>query len=328
MRALPRTVVLLGAQRVNPSLGEAVSALGISGKIAIVSAGWQERESEDEELVQHLDGRAVNLKLHARADDVFRGDPELGAAYRARQQQLHQRQDFYRVRLEHALDADHTIRARRPSPALLEEESEVSNAAIRGLDDRHLARCLELHRDFDAKWNVGERPVVARHRREVAELVAGTDAIAIAGGHVATLINRLTLFGIADLVGTRALFAWSGGAMVVTERIVLFHDDPPQGPGASEVLDAGLGLVPGVVALPAPEQRLRYDQKERVSGMVRRFAPAACLALPARSYVTWQDGRATAASGVIELLADGSNAPLTVERASEIAAAAREGRRA
>ena len=45
-----RTAVLLGAQRFQPTLAAAVKETGVQGRIAIVTAGWQERE--DEELVE------------------------------------------------------------------------------------------------------------------------------------------------------------------------------------------------------------------------------------------------------------------------------------
>src|SRR5258708_6486490 len=102
----PSAIVLLGAQRFDPSLGAAVAALGVKGRIATITAGWQEREDDDDDLVQHLDGRVVNLRLHARAEEVFGEDPELRDAHRGRQDSLRPRQDFYRIRLEHALDAD------------------------------------------------------------------------------------------------------------------------------------------------------------------------------------------------------------------------------
>jgi enterochelin esterase-like enzyme len=296
-----RPIVLLGAQRIDPTLGFVVEQAGVTGKIAIVTAGWQEREGEDGELDQHLGGRTVNLSLHARGEEVFRTDPELAAAYRERQQQLRQRQDFYRIRLEHALGADHVIR-QRPEPAdILEEESMASIASIRALDEWHLARCAEIHRAFEAKWDLANRPSVAKHRREIAALVSTCDAFGFAGGNVATIVNRLILFGIAPLARERAIFAWSAGAMAISDRIVLFHDEPPQGPGASEVLDAGLGLASGVVVLPAPEQRLHLDRKDRVAEMVHRFEPAVCIALPARSWVTWQSGHAGNCEGIVKL---------------------------
>src|SRR6185295_19946959 len=122
---------------------------------------------------------------------------------------------------------------------------------------------------------------------EIAELVKWCDAIAIAGGHVASLLNRLRLFGIGELAAGKVVFAWCGGAMVVSDRLVLFHHSPPQGPGAVEVLDEGLGLVKDVVTLPQPEFRLKLHERERIQVMVRRFAPSMCLAMPARSRATW-----------------------------------------
>src|SRR6185369_15906415 len=112
----------------------------------------------------------------------------------------------------------------------------------------------------------------------------------------------------------KALFAWSGGAMAVSTRVVLFHDDPPQGPGVSEVLDAGLGLVPGAVFFPQPEQRLRVSDPARVRRLVTRYAPSICLALPSRSRVTWKDGKFSSSDGVVEMHADGSLTDFQVSR--------------
>jgi len=307
MLPVPRAVVLLGAQRFDPSLGASVSRLGIDGKIAIVTAGWQEREPEDEELSAHLGGRTVNLRLHARAEEIFRADPELHAAHRERQELLRHRQDFYRIRLEHALDADWVIRQRAAPTAVLAEEAEASVKSIRELDAWHLAQCARIHAEFDARWDIANRPSVKKHRKEIADIVGDCDAIAIAGGHVATIVNRLTLFALRGLVKDRIVFAWSGGAMAISERVVLFHDDPPQGPGASEVLDAGLGLVPGVIVFPQPEQRLRLERTDRVRVLVHRFAPSLCLAFPARSRITWRAGKFTSPKSVIKLTLDGAH---------------------
>ena len=43
------TVVLLGPQRLRPTLSGVAGSLGIAGTVAVVTAGWQEREGEDEE---------------------------------------------------------------------------------------------------------------------------------------------------------------------------------------------------------------------------------------------------------------------------------------
>ncbi len=310
MRPQPHAVVLLGAQRFAPTLAETVAATGIDGEIAVITAGWQEREPEDDELSEHLGGRTTNLHLHRRADEVFQADPELAAAHRVRQELLRDLQDLYRIRLESALQAEQRLRERDVPSTVRAEVERAAMESIREIDQWHLAQCARARAQYVAEMRPFERKAVARHRVEIAALMGRAAAIAIAGGHVASLLNRLELFGVADFIGHRAVFAWSAGAMVVSERVVLFHDDPPQGAGAAEVLDSGLGLVPGVVVLPQPERRLHLDRSERVRLMAQRFAPATCLAFPSRSHATWLIGaHASAADQVVELLPDGRSAP-------------------
>jgi hypothetical protein len=308
--------VLLGTQRFEPTLGAAVEELGITGRIATITAGWQEREAEDDDLVEHLGGRAINLMLHQRGEDVFRRDPELLDAHRRRQEVLRHRQDFYRIRVGYALEAQTVIRQRSAPDAILSDEEAASIEAIRALDAWHLEKCAAVRQEFDAQMAPASRPAVAEHIAELRRIVSECDAIAIGGGHVATLLNRLELFRIGDLVRSRIVFAWCGGAMVISDRVVLFHDSPPQGAGAAEVLDSGLGLVPGTVVLPQPEERLRLDDAERVKLMARRFAPAVCVAMPARSRVTWTSRRYTSVHGVLGLMQDGSAIPLKSAAAS------------
>jgi hypothetical protein len=310
----PRAIVLLGSQRFDRTVGEVMNGLEVQGPIALITAGWQEREAEDEELRAHLGRDAHNLRLHQRAEEVFARDPDLAEAHRKRQEILRHKQDFYRVRLENALYATHVIHQRKAPKDLLEEEANASIAAIRALDDYHLRACARAHAAFDAEVNLDERPVVARHRAELREILAGCDSIAIAGGHVASMINRLRMFGIGSLIDGHALFGWAGGAMVLSQKIVLFHDDPPQGPGASEILDRGLALLRKVVVLPHPEQRLRLDDGERVGVLAKRFAPARCLAFPAGSHVVWRGRRAVRGEGVLHLCDDGTTRDLGEEQ--------------
>lgn len=313
-----RAVVLLGAQRFDPTLADAVAELGVEGPIAAITAGWQEREEEDDDLREHLDGRTVNLRLHARAEQVFARDPDLHAAHRERQAVLLHRQDFYRIRLEHALEAQHVIANRAAPKDILRDEARASIRAIRDVDRMHLERCAREHKAFEERWRPSERPALAEQIAELAEIVEGCDAIAIAGGHVASLLNRLRMFDIARLAAGKVVFAWCGGAMVVSERVVLFHHSPPQGPGAAEVLDEGLALVGDVVCLPQPEFRLRLDDRERIGVLARRFAPATCLALPARSRVTWLKRGPKNPSGVLALRDDGTHSAFVVSGAGGI----------
>jgi hypothetical protein len=300
-------VVLLGAQRYNPTLGDAIKELGVKGKIAAITAGWQEREDDDADLIEHLGKGAVNLTLHARGEDVFRKDKELLKAHRERQTVLRHRQDFYRVRLEHALDAQHVIDQRAAPDEILEDEARTSIDAIRNIDALHLERCTKDRRDFDARYRPLERGPIAEHREQLAKILADCEAIAIAGGHVASLLNRLRLFGIEELAQGKTIFAWCAGAMAISERVVLFHDSPPQGPGAAEVLEAGLGFVGDVVVLPQPEFRLKLGDRARLKVMVRRFAPATCIAMPARSRVTWLRSGPTAPYGAFAIRDDGTH---------------------
>lgn len=302
----PRDVVLLGAQRFDETLGTLTRRLECEGPMATITAGWREREDEDDDLRAHLECQTVNLRLYHRAAEVLARDPELAKAHRAKQATLHHKQDFYRIRLEHELAANHVIRQRWAPADVLEHEEAASVAAIRMLDDYHLAQCRRAEAEFEAAMAPSQRPAVVEHREQLAEILARCQGIAIAGGHVASLLNRMRLFGLRELITGQTVFAWSGGGMVVCERVVLFHDSPPQGRGAAEVLDEGLGLVPDIVMLPQPETRLRLTDPERVSLLARRFHPASCVAFPAGAHVIVRDGQVIGSSDVKRLLPDGS----------------------
>ena len=73
------------------------------------------------------------------------------------------------------------------------------------------------------------------------------------------------------------MIAWSAGAMALTDRIVLFHDRAPQGPGHPEVYGSGLSLLRDVVLLPHARARLLLDDTARMAVFARRFAPARCV---------------------------------------------------
>jgi len=305
-------VVLLGPQRFTPTLGEAVARAGVEGRLASVTAGWQEREAEDLELHEHLGERTVNLMLYARAEDVFEKDAELFRAHRERQEKLRTLQALYRRRLAATRDAARRLVEAQGDEALLAPEREDAIRALSRLDAHHLRRVAAIDAEFEKRWRPEGRPVLRRHVRAIERQLEKVAGLAIAGGHVAILLNRLRLFGIASRVGGRPVFAWSAGAMAVCERVVLFHDNPPQGEGAPEVLQAGLGLVGGVVALPHAKRRLALDDRGRVTLLARRFEPDAALAFDDGSWLLFRDGRREAVSGVQQLLGAGEVAALEV----------------
>jgi hypothetical protein len=298
-------IVLCGAQHAEPSLTRVLRELGVAGPVALITAGWQEREGEPG-VVADPGVPVVELGLHKRGDDVFASDAELAKAYKARQLRLKLMQDFYRVRLEHAEKAARAVAVRSAPPDLLVDEWTASLALMRQIDRDHLARCRAVHAAFETEYQPRQRPALTRHLAELRAQIEPTDALVIAGGHVAVLLNRLRLFGVAELAGHRPIVAWSAGAMALTDRVVLFHEDPPHGQAISEVLEAGLGLAHDLVVLPEPRLRLDLDDATRVGELAQRYAPAVCVALDHGAQVWVDDGRAVRAVGAQRLDPGGS----------------------
>jgi len=308
---IPRALAFLGPQRFHPTLGAVVAQLGIEGDLATVTAGWQERELEVEELHEHLGGRAVNLELHRRGDAVFAADPEFAAAYRRRQELFREMQAIYALRLDAAMAACTALAARTGHPRLLEEERAAALDVVRTLDDTHAARMGEVHAEFDTRWRPLERDALRAERAEISRLLDGVDALAIAGGHVAVLANRLRLFDVLQLSNDRPVIAWSAGAMACAERIVLFHDHPPYGTGHAQVLDQGLGLADGLVFLPHARRRLDLGDAARVGMFARRMVPRAAVVLEDGAALTWRLGAGwTADEGCLRMQDDGTLLPL------------------
>ena len=299
------TLLVLGPQRFQPTLRPVLDSIGVRGPVAVVTAGWQERELEDGELREHLDCEVTNLELYARYEEAVGQDGELAAALRERQEQLQELQALYRVQLDHALAAARELLERSSRSAALLEQRSSAVRALRAVDRQHLQRIARIHEAFERRFEPARRPAVARLRERLAQQLEPCAALAIAGGHVAVLLNRLRLFDLPQLAGERPIVAWSAGAMALSERVVLFHDHPPQGAGNAEVLEVGLGVVPRLVALPSARQRLRLEDPVRVALFARRFAPAICALLDPGARLDW-DGRSwRAAEGTRRLSSRG-----------------------
>src|SRR6185295_11443238 len=133
-----RRAALLGPQRFRPCVAAVLDALGCRGTLAVVTAGWQEREEEVDELRAHVGRDVVNLQLYARNESALADDPELAAALRRHQEELQALQELYRLRLTLALRAVVELEGREGSLAL--EERREALRAVRVLDRRHLSR--------------------------------------------------------------------------------------------------------------------------------------------------------------------------------------------
>ncbi len=298
-------LILLGPQRRSPIVRAAVDFLAPprdDAAVALITAGWEEREAEDQELREHLQRPAVNLAIWSRIESIFEQDGELLGAMRLRHDALRRLQEVYRLRLEHLLEAARALLRRIGDGALLEPDRKSAVEMVRMLDREHEARVAEVHQEFEARWRPAERDHVQRHRQEVAALVAAAPCVCVAGGHVGVLLHRLRLFGLMELLrGDQPVVAWSAGAMVLGPRVVLFHDDPPQGGGNAEVMEAGFGGYQGLVPLPHAHRRLRLRDSKAVSLMARRFQPDQCVALDPGCRLDWDGARWSAAQGTQRL---------------------------
>ena len=288
-------VILLGPQR-RPTVDFAVRSLGLAGPFATVTAGWQEREPDDGELRQLLGGQAVNVELYRRWLDVQERDPEYAAAERALQGVLAELADLYLLRLDYALQAVYALQHRADSDQLGGTFTErvatpvaEAVAAVRSLDEAHLMHVNEVRGEFFDRLRPHDRPVIAEHRAAVAGLLGEAAALVVAGGHVGVLAEVLHLFNVAAALQSSAehtpVIAWSAGAMALADRIVLFGDRSPQGPGHAEMYGSGLGITRDVVLLPHARARLLLDDTPRMAVFAQRFAPARCVLLESGSRV-------------------------------------------
>jgi hypothetical protein len=280
------SVILLGPQR-RPTVDAVARSLALAGSgmpVAMITAGWQEREPEDTELSTLLGGHAVNLSLYRRWLDVQDRDPQWAAAEREVAGTLAELQDLYLVRLGYALQAVYAVQRRSPGEAKTDALAEAI-ATVHELDAAHLGRVDSVRREFFQRLPPHDRPVIAAHRAAVAGLVGEAAALVIAGGHVGVLAEVLHLFNVAAALALppvtvrRPVIAWSAGAMALTDRIVLFGDRSPHGPGHPEVYGSGLSVLRDVVLLPHARARMLLDDTPRMAVFARRFAPARCVLL-------------------------------------------------
>lgn len=291
--------VLMGPQpEGGRQVGAVLRALGVRGQVALITAGWQENEREDATLRGHIDAPTVNLELHRRSEVLFAVDPGLAAEHKARQTLLRQIQAFYRMRLEANDDAAKSITVRHVAQALIDDEFAVSVEVFRYLDREHADRCARVHAELRARAAPTTRPAFAAHKAELRGLLDESEAVVISGGHVGSLLSRLNLFHVAELLAERPerpVLGWSAGAMALTERVICFHDFPPYGKDVAQFLDAGLGFAPGVVVLPDPTRRVRMDDVTGIARFARRMAPAVCFGLDVGAELRFAGGPGGAA---------------------------------
>ena len=306
-RPVLSSAILLGPQRHVRIVKPAIDALAPDDArpIAFCSAGWEEREGEDQEFRDHVARPVQNLEVWARVERIFERDRELLTAMRQRHDTLRRVQELYRLRLLGAMDATRELLRRGGDDAWLAAERHDALLMLQGIDSQHVERVAQIHAEFEARWRPAERAAVQREKRDLHKKLADTCCLCIAGGHIAVLLHRLRLFDVLGLHGDRPVIAWSAGAMALTERIVLFHDSPPQGGGCAEVMEAGFARVPDLIALPHAKRRLDVGDERNVQLFARRFAPSLCVLLDDGARIDWNGARWSAQPETRRLSEDG-----------------------
>lgn len=322
---MPGPLVLLGPQRPTANLRAALDALRADalaprdGPIVVITAGWRHDEASDADLRRDVDPAARALPLYAAFDEVNQTAPELGGAYKERQSRVRKIKALYRMRLHPALAVVRRLFARlEDDPDLVRPVLDAAVATVRDIDEQFLLHSDAVHTAFDADERPDQHPEVASVRARAEALISEASAVVVAGGHVGVLRNRMAFFGMDEVLGLAhargtPIVAWSAGAMALSERVILFHDDPPHGVGDPELLDRGLCVLEEVALFPHASQRLHLDEAPRIAALSRRFAPAISIGLDSGAMVR-VDGDVLTSLGdpaaAYRFLPDGSRAPL------------------
>jgi peptidase E len=278
---------VLGPQRPTPNAPACLEAFGGEGTILVLTAGWRHEETDDEALRRHLGPDVVVLPLYTWFEVVMKELPELRAAYRARQDAWIRMRSLHRYRLTPALNVvqDLWAAAVNGDDPVMRRELDGAMAHVRALDVELCNHVEAIRSDHAAAIDAQKgHKVVTNMVENAKKAIADARVVVITGGHVAVLLNRLRFFGVDLALAERHaaggnIVAWSAGAMILTERVVLFYDDPPDGPSHPELLGPGIGLVKDIVMLPHARQRLRLDDANRVALLAQRMGPTACIGL-------------------------------------------------
>lgn len=282
------TTILLGPQRFLRTAGSAVRSVAPSGTVATVTAGWRDREGDDAELDEALDGRSHNLRLFERFVDVLAKDSGFATAALAYNQGIDEAAALYTLRLQRTLDIVYAVQRRTARPDITDSAVVAAVQSARDVDSWYLSVVAQLQRELELTAPPEDSEVIQQHRSEIARILEDATVLAIAGGHVGQLLRCLKLFDVR-MPPSLPVVAWSAGAMAITDHVVLYNDNGPEGIRGGELWDLGIGRVHRVIAMPHARRRLRLDDPARTQIFVRRFAASTCLLLDDGTRVRIED---------------------------------------
>ena len=305
----PRAVVL-GPQPGRISLGPGLEALDLPpGPVAAITVGWRETEpvlKEVERELERLGRGAAPLHIGERVGRVFGRDAELAEAHRALQEGLLAEERLYGARLRRAVETAHEIARLTVAGRYGAPYAEEAWRAILAADRFHVERHRVLWQEFREAVRLAERPAIREEKDEVERLLAGSAAVVLTGGHVAVIRNRLLLLGLADALSRLPVLTWSAGAMVLTPRVVLFHDRLPGGSARPEILGEGLSLLPGLAVFPDARLRLDLEDRQSLGELSGRVAPDRAVLLDPGDAIHWDGSRWSSPAGIRVLSDEGA----------------------
>lgn len=303
---VPRAIVL-GPQPGRILLGPGLEALDLPpGPVAAITVGWRETEPVLKEVERELEdcGReAVPLHIGERVGKVFERDAPLAEAHRALQEGLLAEERLYGARLRRAVETAREVVRLSVAERYRDPYAEQAWQAILAADRFHVQRHAALWQEFREAVDLHERPAIREETEELQRLLSGAVAVVLTGGHVAVIRNRLLLLGLRDALAPLPVLAWSAGAMVLTPRVVLFHDRLPGGSARPEILGNGLSLLPGVALFPDARIRLDLDDRQSLAELSGRVAPDRAVLLDTGDAIRW-DGHGWSAPDGIRWLSD------------------------
>ena len=276
---------VLGPQDPTPNVADAIKIHCPPGPIAVISAGWRYDEDDIGALTRDIDREVYHLPLYEWFDELGAAEPELSGLHRMRRKQILAYKKIYHIQLQAALETWEKVRKlHRSKPNLYAQDELLACQHIQEIDRTCLQRLDQIRADFTAIQQPWLHESVLPVFEEIAFTLSRCKAVVITGGHVAILRNRLSFFGIQNLLHEfiddgNQIYAWSAGAMALTNRIILYHDDPPWKKGYPEIMDYGLGLLDQVVFFPHATTRLELSDPHRIERLARRFAPDSCICL-------------------------------------------------
>jgi len=252
--------------------------------IAVVSTGWRHDEDSIDALVEALPINLSLLPLYGWFDLLGNKEPDLSQMHADRQKKIKQHKEFYREQLHFHMNLWKKYNIRRQANAAFKTEEDTAFKNLKRCDDEMLASLENIRTSYPKLQQAWLHPSAKQYHEKIKEELNRAQALLITGGHAAVLRNRFIFFGMHRLLkdfllSGKPIIAWSAGAMVLTDKIVLYYDNPPQGEGHAEILDYGIGLLPRMIFFPHAHERLNLDSSSRIKQLAKRFDPYLCIGL-------------------------------------------------